>query len=269
MGLDPLAAAVADDPSYISAFELPVGCDDPLERIAELQRSDLDAMSIAPRTEGTDCGLDVTAYHIVPDGQKMRVEKAVWDCFVQSSAFHEDNDVSCGGRYTGYSNDHVKWLPSDMLYYVVVSADSGAEFSSTYVPWVEEKLGVLMSLTESQEAAHLLLHLGVENPPQGCTPGHQGCNIYTESEDRRFAHIYVSAPAEYTGQVLKHELLHALLPMGHLPEGNYLMSVMPTDPTRTHDLTPLEEKLLKLYTNPYLREGMTMEQFARYLVIEG
>ena len=79
----------------------------------------------------------------------------------------------------------------------------------------------------------------------------------------------MSAPAGYTGQVLKHELLHALLPMGHLPEGNFLMSVRPDDPAQTHDLTPFEEKLLRLYTNPYLREGMTMEQFARYLVIEG
>ena len=69
--------------------------------------------------------------------------------------------------------------------------------------------------------------------------------------------------------MLKHELLHALLPMGHLPEGNFLMSVRPTDPDQTHELTPLEEKLLALYTNPYLREGMTMEQFERYLVIEG
>ena len=272
MGLDPLRPAVEGDASYIPAFdlfELLVGCDDPLDRIEELQRGDLDAMSIAPSTEGTECGLKVTAYHVVPDDQKMRVDRETWDCFKESRGLHEESDVSCGGRYTGYSRDHVKWLPSDVLYFVAASADNGAAFQDTYVPWVEEKLGVTMSLTESEGAAHLILHLGAENPPQGC--GHAlGCNIYTESEDRRYAEIYVSAgAAQYEGQVLKHELLHALLPMGHLPEGNFLMSVRPTDSTQTHDLSEKEEKLLALYVNPYLREGMTMEQFERYLVIEG
>ena len=272
MGLDPLPPAVDGDASYIPAFdlfELLVGCEEPLERIAELQRGDLDAMSIAPSTEGTECGLKVTAYHVVPDEAKMRVERATWECFIQSRGLHEESDVSCGGRYTGYSRDHVKWLPSDVLYFVKVSADEGEGFASTYVPWVEAKLGVTMSLTESREAAHLILHLGVENVPQGCAHA-LGCNIYTESEDRRYAEIYVSADAgQYEGQVLKHELLHALLPMGHLPGGNFLMSVRPEDQEQTHDLSEKEEKLLALYTNPYLREGMTMEQFERYLVIEG
>lgn len=269
LGLDPLRPAVEGDPLYIQTLELLVGCEEPVERIAELQRGDLDAMSIAPSTEGTECGLKVTAYHVVPDEAKMRMERAVWDCFRESRGLHEESDVSCGGRYTGYSDDHVKWLPSNVLYFVAVSEDNGAAFQNTYVGWIEDKLGVTVSLTESRDAAHLILHLGVENLPQGCAHA-LGCNIYTESEDRRFAEIYVSAGAgQYEGQVVKHELLHALLPMGHLPEGNFLMSVRPEDPEQTHDLTPLEEDLLALYVNRYLREGMTMEQFERYLVIEG
>ena len=87
-------------------------------------------------------------------------------------------------------------------------------------------------------------------------------------EDGYFGTIYISAPDEFFSQVLKHELLHALLPMGHLPEGNYLMSVRPPDPSQTHTLTPRERKLLELYTNPYLREGMTMEKFNEYLIVE-
>ena len=56
-------------------------------------------------------------------------------------------------------------------------------------------------------------------------------NTYTESEDRRFANVYVSAPAEYTGQVLKHELLQR--PAAHGPtcrRATLLMSTMPKDP---------------------------------------
>ena len=128
-----------------------------------------------------------------------------------------------------------------------------------------------LSETENPDEADLFLHLGAESPP-GCM--HQeglalGCNILKEDEHGYSAAIYTSAPHDYFHQVIRHELLHALLPMGHLPEGNYLMSVRPEDPTRTHDLTPWEEKLLALYVHPYLRESMTMEKFREYLVVEG
>ena len=58
--------------------------------------------------------------------------------------------------------------------------------------------------------------------------------------------------------------------MGHLPAGNYLMSARPTDPNQTQTLSELEEELLELYTHPYLRDGMRMEDFGdfgQYLVI--
>ena len=56
--------------------------------------------------------------------------------------------------------------------------------------------------------------------------------------------------------------------MGHLPAGNTLMTVQPGDPSQTNNLTPKEEKLLKLYVDPYLRDGMTMDEYKQYLVIE-
>ena len=46
------------------------------------------------------------------------------------------------------------------------------------------------------------------------------------------------------------------------------MTVRPDDPSQTNNLTAKEEKLLKLYINQYLRDGMTTDQYRQYLIIE-
>ena len=140
-----------------------------------------------------------------------------------------------------------------------------------HIPWIEEKLKVQVSEADSVETADLILRLGVESP-ENCFNhaggSAAGCSIWHEVENRTYADIYISETGQFFSQVLKHEVLHSLLPMGHLPEGNYLMSVSPTDPSQTNELSALEEKLLALYTHPYLRADMTMEQFRQYLVVE-
>ncbi len=264
MGLSEFKLFVEGDDSFIPVQELLVGCEARVEEYEELVREDLDGISFSISAEGTECGLRVVTYHIVPMDRKMKVESRIWDCFSESRDFREASDVSCAGRYT-FLGRHVKWLPKEVLYTIVEGEALRDKFRS-FIPWIEQKLKVEVSEAQSSETANLFLHLGVESPPN--CPHRLGCNTYEEVEDKRFATIYVSAPDEFFGQVLKHELLHALLPMGHLPEGNYLMSVRPTDPSQTHELTADEEKLLQLYTNPYLSEDMTMEQFRRYLIIE-
>ena len=225
---------------------------------------DIQAISLAPSALGSECGLRVVTYHIVPDSEKLRVERRIWECFTDSRDIQDANDVSCGGRYS-FITGHVKWLPAEVYYTIVEGEGMRGDFAA-YIPWIEEKLKVKVSEVALGPETNLFLHLGV-NPPPGCLERY-GCSRYSEVGDRQFADIYISAPAEYFGQVLKHELLHSLLPMGHLPEGDYLMSVRPGDPSQTHELTPDEEKLLALYTHPYLRDGMRMEQFSRYLIIQ-
>lgn len=239
-----------------------MGCNETVEQFEELNMPDIDAIGLAERTEGSECGLDVALYHIVPDSEKMRVEQEIWACFTESRDLQEPNDVSCAGRYTFFEK-HVKWLPAE-VHYTVVEGDA-AKFSP-YIPWIEEKLKVKVHQAQSPDSANLFLHLGVESP--GLCPERYGCNVLEGTGEEQFATIYVSAPGEYFGQVLKHELLHALLPMGHLPEGDYLMSVRPDDPSQTQALTAREEKLLALYTNPYLRDGMRIERFRPYLIVE-
>ncbi len=267
LGLDPFVLAIEDDDSFISVQEdLLVGCYASLEEYPELSGEDLDAISLSLSDQGSECGLKVVTYHIVPHAERMKVESDIWDCFIQSADIRHSSDISCAGRFT-FLDRHVKWLPQQVLYYIEEGESLADEFRTTYIPWIEEKLKVRVSRAQSSREANLFLHLGVQSPAENC-PERYGCNIYTESEDRRFSTIYISAPPEFFGQVLKHELLHALLPMGHLPEGNYLMSVRPPDPSQTHTLTSKEVELLKLYTHPYLREDMTMDQFRRYLIID-
>ncbi len=263
-GLDALKQAVEGDDAFIPVQDLLVGCYASAEEYEELLRADLHAIGLSISNEGTECGLRVVTYHIVPLDQRMRVERSVWECFTDSRDLREASDISCGGRFT-FLGRHVKWLPGQVSY-TLVEGEALLEKFRSHIPWMEEKLKVKVSEASSAETAHILLHLGVQSPAN--CPERYGCSIWEEVEDRSFATIYISAPDEFFSQVLKHELLHALLPIGHLPEGDYLMSVRPPDPSQTHTLSPLEEKLLALYTHPYLRADMTMDQFRQYLVIQ-
>ena len=264
LGLGALRAAVEGDVEFIPVEEFAVGCYESAGEFAELTRSDIHGIGLSLRTEGTECGLDVVTYHVVPVDQRMRVERRIWECFSESRDIREASDISCGGRFS-FLGKHVKWLPANVLYFLQEGEALREDFRS-HIPWIEDKLGVEVSEAGSAEAAHLILHLGVQSPAN--CPERYGCSVLEELDGRTFATVYISAPQEFFSQVLKHELLHALLPMGHLPQGNYLMSVRPDDPSQTHALAPDEERLLALYTHPYLRDGMTMEQFQRYLVIE-
>ena len=263
LGLDPFVLAVEGDDSFIPVQELLVGCYASLEEYPELSGEDLDGIALSLSDQGSECGLRVVTYHIVPLAERMRVESSIWNCFSESTDIRAPNDISCAGRFT-FLGRHVRWLPQQVLYYIEEGDNHRDDFRS-YIPWIEEKLKVHVSQAQSSQDANLILHLGVQSPPN--CPERYGCNVYTEIEDRRFSTIYISAPPQFFRQVLKHEILHALLPMGHLPQGNFLMSVRPPDPSQTHSLTPHELKLLELYVHPYLREDMTMDQFRRYLVI--
>ena len=263
MGLGTFTAVVAGDDSYISFQTFDAGCEASVSEYAELQAADIHAVSMSIIQGISECGLSVVLYHYVPPEQRMRVSQSVWDCFTESRDIRETSDISCGGRFT-FLDRHVKWLPDNVLYTIVEGESHHSKFTA-HIPWMEEKLNVTVSEAPSGQRPDLYLHLGVESPAN--CPERYGCNVTVEDEFGAYSTIYVSAPDEYFSQVLKHELLHALLPMGHLPQGDYLMSVRPPDPTQTHTLSPLEEKLLALYTHPYLRNNMTMDEFRRYLVI--
>ena len=78
----------------------------------ELQLKTLDGVGISISDAGSECGLKIIAYHIVPDSKKMRVEQSIWDCFAQAADINTPGDVSCGGRFEAYGR-HVKWHPDD------------------------------------------------------------------------------------------------------------------------------------------------------------
>ncbi len=264
MGLGTFTAAVDGDDSYIPFLTFSAGCEASVSEFAELMEEEIHAVSMSIIQGITECGLSVVLYHHVPLEQRMRVSQSDWDCFTQHRDIREPSDISCAGRFT-FLDRHVRWLPKE-VHYTIVEGEAHRDKFTAHIPWIEEKLKVKVSEAQEGRRPHLFLHLGAQSPAN--CPERYGCNVYVEDEFGPFSTIYVSAPDEYFSQVLKHELLHALLPMGHLPQGNYLMSVRPADPSQTHALSPLEERLLALYTHPYLRDNMTMDDFRRYLVIE-
>ena len=57
-------------------------------------------------------------------------------------------------------------------------------------------------------------------------------------------------------------------PWGICHRATSLMSVRADDPSQAQTLSAWEESLLRLYTHPYLRDGMTMDKFEEYLIIQ-
>ncbi len=263
MGLNSLTFAQNLTSDWIKVQEILVGCQDPIQAHEELQLKTLHGIGISISDVGSECGLKVITYHIVPESQKMRVEKIIWDCFAQSADINTPGDVSCGGRFEAYGR-HVKWHPEEIFYYT--DSQTMRDGLEALVSWVKEKTKVKVTEVQSKDAANLVLYLG-DRVSQEC-PGRAGCSYARQGFGNEASEIFIFEQNIYFNQVLKHELLHIILPMGHLPAGNTLMTVQPGDPSQTNNLTTKEEKLLKLYIDPYLRDGMTMDEYKQYLVIE-
>ena len=262
-GLGSLKLSKPGDSDLIKVNEFVIGCEESIESREELQLKTLDGVGISISDAGSECGLKIIAYHIVPDSKKMRVEQSIWDCFAQAADINTPGDVSCGGRFEAYGR-HVKWHPDELFYYT--DNQTMRDGIEALVSWVKEKTKVKVTEVNSKSAANLVLYMG-DRVTQEC-PGRAGCSYARQGFGDEASEIFIFEPGTYFNQVLKHELLHIILPMGHLPPGNTLMTVRPDDPSQTNNLTAKEEKLLKLYINPYLRDGMTMDDYKQYLVIE-
>ena len=265
MGLSAFMQVIPGDDDFVPVFEFIIGCYETVDMHEDLQWPDTTALLIELQPGGSECAIKVVTHHYVPDSDKLVVERDVWECFQDSRNIQETLATSCAGRYS-FIGGHVKWLP-DHVTYLIEQGEKRREAFTAIIPWIEEKLGVTVSETEDPEDANLLLRL--DDRSTGYCPEAWGCNVvYEKSENNPVATIYVSAPDQYFAQVLKHEVLHALLPMGHLPQSpEHLMTVRSEDPEGTQTLSDLEEKLLKIYTYQYLRDGITMEKFRPYLIL--
>ena len=263
LGLGILKLSQPGDSDLIKVQEILVGCDESIDNHDELQLKNLDGIGIYISDAGSECGLKVITYHIIPESKKMKVEKSIWDCFAQSADINTPGDVSCGGRFEAYGR-HVKWHPEEILYYT--DSQTMRSGIQTLTSWIKEKTKVKVSEVNSPDNANLILYLG-DRTTKEC-PGRAGCSYARQGFGNEASEIFIFQQTIYFNQILKHELLHIILPMGHLPAGNTLMTVQPNDPSQTNNLTSKEEKLLKLYIDPYLRDGMTMDQYKQYLIIE-
>ena len=199
LGLNEFMKAVKGDNAFVPIFTFVIGCYEELQMHEDLQAPDIHAIGLTPSPDAQECALELVMYHYVPDSEKLRVESSVWECFAESRAIQEANDVSCGGRFS-HLGTHVRWLPEE-VHYTVVEGESLHEEFKDLIPWIEEKLPVKVYLAESPGSANLFLNLGVE-PPRSHCPERWGCSIYQDVRST----IYVSAPELYFDQVLKHEL---------------------------------------------------------------
>ena len=265
LGLPALQSYVPGDPSFISyEFHQVIGCYESVDMHENLRDPDLQAIGLAVTPNPSECAMELRFYDFVPVSTRLRVKADVWNCFKTARNIQDANPTSCGGRFS-FTGGHVRWLPETVRYTIVENSGPDSNFTN-YIPWIEEKLKVKVVRADNPDSANLFLFLGVDNLPPGC--GHaNGCNTFSDGGPTGHVWLSSSLPQEFYAQVLKHELLHDL-PMGHMETGNYLMSAVVDDPHQTQTLSALENDLLALYTHPNLRDGMSIEKFQQYLVIE-
>ena len=266
LGLTALQTHVQGDPSFISyEHSQVIGCYESVEMHESLRDPNLQAIGLTITPNPSECAMDLQFYDVVPVATRLRVSTDVWNCFADARDIQEANPTSCSGRFT-YFGGQVRWLPETVRYTIVENAWDDSRFTD-YIPWIEEKLKVKVVRADDFGSANLFIHLGVEDLPRGC--GHaSGCNTFRDGGPSGEIWISENLDERYYAQVLKHEILHVLIPMGHMATGNYLMSARPGDPDQTQTLSELENALLLLYTHPNLRDGMSIEKFREYVIVE-
>ena len=232
LGLSTLQTYTPGDRDFIS-YEVSqiIGCYESADFHESLRDPKLQAIGLTITDNPTECAMDLRFYDVVPYATRLRVSTEVWNCFVDSKDIQEANPTSCSGRYTFYGG-HVRWMPDTVSYFIAENSWNDSKFTD-YIPWIEEKLGVNVVEASNRGSANLTLYLG-GNLPAGC--GHAwGCNRFNDGGPSGDVWISSNVEDRYYAQVLKHEILHVLIPMGHMSTDNYLMSARSNNPDQSAD----------------------------------
>ena len=209
------------------------------------------------------------------------VSREVWECY-SDTAINRQDDIGCAAHH--YERI-AKW-DLDRPLKVWATGDS------RYIRVLWETLGRLAPIfgmtftnSESQDDADLKAWVGItrdEGPESlrsgdcvdaaGCAssqPNHDyevygaSIGVWTVQTDWLYKTGLVDRRIEH---VTLHELLHALMPMGHRDDP--LSVVNNINGPDWIDLDPLEEALIRLHRNRLIEPGTTLEQVRPLIVLE-
>ena len=209
------------------------------------------------------------------------VSREVWECY-RDSTINRQDDIGCAGRY---DESVVKW---DLDRPLKVWATGDPDYVDVLWATLDELSPILdMTFTRvlSQDEADLKVWVGItlDEGPEDLRSGEcvdaAGCaftswssdyvidgasiGVWTVGSDWFHSVGLVDRRIE---NVTLHELLHALMPMGHRDDP--LSAVNNINAPDWINLDPLEEALIRLHRNRLIRPGMTMEQVRELVVLE-
>ena len=221
-----------------------------------------------------------THWHEVPV-KIVGVSREVWECY-RDSKINRDDDIGCAAHHY---ESVAKW---DIDRPMKVWSTGDPEYVD--VLWATlDRLSPIFDMTftsvQSEGDADLKAWVGVTRAdgPEDLRSGNcvdaAGCAVASVSNDYA---AYDSSIGVWTVEadwlhrtglvdrriehVMLHELLHALMPMGHRDDP--LSAVNNINAPDWIALDPLEEALIRLHRNRLIRPGMTMEQVRELVVLE-
>lgn len=218
--------------------------------------------------------------HEVP-AKIVGVSREVWECY-RDQEINRQDDIGCA------AHDYESVAKWDVDRPLKVWATGDPDYVDVLWATLDELSPILdMTFTRvlSQDEADLKAWVGItlDEGPEDLRSGEcvdaAGCAFTTVSSD------YVADDASIgvwtveddwlhgagsvdrrIEHVTLHELLHALMPMGHRDDP--LSAVNNINAPDWIELDPLEEALIRLHRNRLIRPGMTMEQVRALIVLE-
>ena len=218
--------------------------------------------------------------HEVP-AKIVGVSREVWECYSDSTINRQD-DIGCAGRY---DESVAKW---DIDRPLKVWSTGDPEYVD--VLWATlNRLSPIFDMTftrvQSEGDADLKAWVGVtdaEGPEDlrsddcfdaaGCAfttvsndnvVDRASIGVWTVEDDWLHDAGLINRRIEH---VTLHELLHALMPMGHRDDP--LSAVNNINAPDWIELDPLEEVLIRLHRHPLIEPGMNMDEVRRVVVLE-
>ena len=209
------------------------------------------------------------------------VSREVWECY-DDKVINRQDDIGCAAhhyeRIAKWNLDRPLkvWATGDPRY-IGVLWDTLGRLAPIF--------GMTFTNSQSQDDADLKAWVGItrDEGPERLRSGDcvdaAGCAFANPNSDYD---IYSASIGVWTVEsdwvyktglvdrriehVTLHELLHALMPMGHRDDP--LSVVNNINGPDWIDLDPLEEALIRLHRNSLIRPGMTMEQVRPLIVLE-
>ena len=211
------------------------------------------------------------------------VDRDVWECFsdtVDFAALTPQELIGCAGWYSAIVPIQ-KWDQSSPVKVWASGGESFIELFKNVLDELGRMLGLKFEWVPTEAAADFVAIIGysLEESASYCPPNAAGCahigraNEMGELKGSRIHiedtwggatfHELTEPKQNVLKYVIAHESIHTLSSMTHRPEAD---SIMNKDSLRRLELSPMDERLLRLHGHPLVKPGMAMPELEALIV---